>query len=104
LSGCDGAIRVEGKVYARRTAGAESLASVDEPANTEPGLSPLEGVKITVYHAEDYASKPIDKSTQYRVGPGGAHQSIGRAVVGSEPAYRAFKVLRYSASSARFQP
>jgi hypothetical protein len=66
LSGCDGAIKVEGKVYARRTAGAESQASVDEPANTEPGLSPLEGVRITVYHGEDYASKPIDKSTQYQ--------------------------------------
>jgi hypothetical protein len=33
-----------------------------------------------------------------------AHQSIGRGMVGVEPAYRALKVLRYAASSARFQP
>lgn len=64
--GCDGLIRVRGKVYARRASGGVSQAYVDELAANETDLSPLEGVKITVYHGGDYATKPIDKSTQWQ--------------------------------------
>ena len=63
LTACDGVIRVRGRVYAQRQPGAQSRAFVDQtPDDDISGLVPLEGAKLTLYHAHDYDKEPIDPS------------------------------------------
>lgn len=63
LTACDGVIHVRGRVYAQRQPGAQSRAFVDQtPDDDLSGLVPLEGAKLTLYHAHDYDKQPIDTS------------------------------------------
>ena len=63
LTACDGVIQVRGRVYAQRQPGAQSRAFVDQaPDDDLSGLVPLEGAKLTLYHAHDYDKEPIDPS------------------------------------------
>ena len=65
-AGCDGAIRVKGKVYVQTNSSGESRAFVDEPAHVDPGLTPVKDAIVTVYHGGDYSKSPIDKSTLWQ--------------------------------------
>ena len=64
---CDGVIRLRGRVYEQRRPGAQSRAFIDRtPDGDLSGLSPLAGVKLTLYHAKDYDEGKIDPSTVFK--------------------------------------
>src|SRR5258707_7467959 len=65
--GCDGAIRVNTKVYAQTSPSGESRGFVDEPTQLEPNLKPVKDANVTLYHGGDYSpEKTNDKSTLWQ--------------------------------------
>ncbi len=101
LTACDGLIQVRGRVYAQRQPGAQSRAFVDQtPDDDLSGLTPLEGVKLTLYHAGDYDKAHIDPSTNWKqikesgvsgefdVGDVTAPYKFNAALVVEKPGYR----------------
>jgi hypothetical protein len=79
--GCDGAIKVKGKVYTQTKSSEQSQAFVDEPAQLQPNLVPVKDATVTVYHGADYSERPIDKSTVWqsseKTGPQGEFEVGG---------------------------
>jgi hypothetical protein len=67
MCGCDGAIRVKGKVYAKKSAEGESAAYVDEAHSVDPDLVPLEGATITLFGTKDYSTRKPDKEKDMNV-------------------------------------
>lgn len=66
-AGCDGIIRMHGRVYEQRHPGAQSRAFIDRaPDDDLSGLAPLAGAKVTLYHAKDYEEGKLDPSTVFK--------------------------------------
>ena len=63
---CDGAIRVKGKVYARKASKGYSEAFIDESSPDSSQLIPVKDAQITLYHGGDYSQQSINKSTPWR--------------------------------------
>jgi len=63
---CDGAIRVKGKVYARKASKGSSEAFVDESSPDISQLIPVKDAQVTLYHGGDYSKESINKSTLWQ--------------------------------------
>ena len=69
LAGCDGSIAVRGEVYDWQNAppGEKGRAYIDgEPLPEGLEMVPLEGARITLFHAADYAEEPLDEDTIWK--------------------------------------
>jgi hypothetical protein len=62
ICGCDGAIRVKGRVYAQRSTAGESQAFVDQAHQANTDITPVKDAKVTLYHAGDYSSEKVERS------------------------------------------
>ena len=62
LSSCDGGIKVKGHVYGQSTSVGDSQAFIDQTHSVGRELSPIEGAKVTLYHAGDYSKEKVERS------------------------------------------